>query len=280
MRRHGLTDPTQMARVEFGLLHVATVNTAPTLFWTIAHLFANPELLTAIRNEALPLVTLAPTSSNDDGAEQLEAHFPITKLLDSACPLLLSTYREITRLVNQALPTRHVLEDTLLTDAQGRTYLVRAGNTVVMPATVHASTHVWGPDANDFNPRRFLDWSNDKKSPRDRRHASYMPFGGGKHLCPGRNLAQTEILGTVLALALQFDVEDAASASTSSSPSGSGRGRRLIRVPEREPARLGVGVGKPVGFQRGGGGGEGGRKLAVRMVTREGWEGVRWRFVV
>lgn len=255
IRSHGITDPMEVARVELALLHGATVNTAPSLFWTVAHVFAHPELVVAIRNEALPLVKLAP-ASRDSG--EREAHFPI-KLLDSACPLLLSSYREVTRLVNKAMSTRQVMEDTLLTDAQGREYLVRAGNTVVMPATGHSAAHVWGPDAREFNPRRFLDWS--EKSARER-HASYMPFGGGKHLCPGRNLAKAEILGLVVALALSFDVEDAAA-----SPG------QPIRVPEIEPARLGQGVGKPVGLQRG-------KKLAVRLISRQGWENIKWKFVL
>ena len=253
IRSHGITDPIEIARVELALLHGATVNTVPSLFWTIAHVFAHPELVAAIRNEALPLVKFAPASTK---GEQ-EAHFPI-KLLDSACPLLLSSYQEVTRLANKAMSTRHVMQDTLLTDAHGREYLVQAGSTVVMPASAHSAPNVWGPDVGEFKPQRFLDWS--EKAARDR-HAAYMPFGGGKHLCPGRNLAKAEILGLVVALTLGFEMEDAA------------RPGKPITVPKIEPARLGQGVGKPVGLKRG-------KKLGVRFRTREGWEGTRWKFVL
>lgn len=256
IRSHGITDPYEVARVELALLHGATVNTVPSLFWTIAQIFARPELVAAIRKEALPLVEFAP--ANPDGEQ--EAHFPI-KLLDSACPLLLSSYREVTRLANKAMSTRHVMSDTLLTDAHGHEYLLRAGSTVAMPATAHSAPDVWGSDAHEFQPTRFLNWSD--KASREQRHAAYMPFGGGKHLCPGRNLAKAEILGLVVALALGFEMEDAASGA---------RGRPLT-VPEIEAARLGQGVGKPVGLKRG-------RGLAVRFRVREGWENVRWRFVL
>ncbi len=251
IRSHGITDPVEVARVELALLHGATVNTVPSLFWTVAHVFARPELVAAIRSEALPLVKFA---SAGPGGEH-EVQFPI-KLLDSECPLLLSSYREVTRLANKAISTRHVMEDTLLNDAHGREYLVRAGSTVVMPATAHSAANVWGPDAGEFRPRRFLDWSD--KSSRGR-HAAYMPFGGGKHLCPGRNLAQAEILGLVVALALAFEMEKATSLGGP------------IRVPEIRAARLGQGVGKPVGLKKG---------LAVRFRTRKGWENVRWKFVL
>ena len=253
IRSHGIKDPHEAARVEVALLHGATVNTVPSLFWTVAHVFARPDVVTAIRNEALPLAKFSSACPNGER----EVQFPI-KLLDTSCPLLLSTYREVTRLSNQAMSTRHVIEDTLLVDAHGREYLFRAGNTLMMPATSHSATEVWGPDAAEFNPRRFLDWS-DTKASRERR-AAYIPFGGGKHLCPGRNLAKAEILGWLVVLTLAFEMENAKSPG------------RPIRVPELEPARLGQGVGKPADLRRG-------KKLGVRLRTRKGWENIRWRFV-
>ena len=156
------------------------------------------------------------------------------------------------------MSTRHVMEDTLIGDAHGREYLFQAGSTVVMPATAHSAANVWGADAGEFQPRRFLDWKT--KASRER-HAAYMPFGGGKHLCPGRNLAKAEILGLVVALTLAFEMEDAANTG------------RPITVPEIEPARLGQGVGKPVDLGRG-------KRLAVRLRTRKDWENVRWKFVL
>ena len=253
IRSHGITDSREAARVEVALLHGATVNTVPSLFWTLVHVFARPDLVATIRNEALPLVKFV---SATPGGEN-EAHFPI-KLLDTACPLLLSTYREVTRLANRAISTRWVMEDTLVSDAHGRQYLFRADTTVMMPATAHSSADVWGSDADEFQPQRFLDWKD--KASRER-HAAYMPFGGGKHLCPGRNLAKAEILGLAVALTLAFEMEDAASPG------------RPIRVPEIRAARMGQGVGKPVDLGTG-------KKLAVRFRTRKGWENIKWKFVL
>ncbi|KAL0262304.1 hypothetical protein SLS55_003746 [Diplodia seriata] len=257
IRRHGITSAREAARIELALLHGATVNTVPTLFWTLAHVFARPALVAAIRAEALPFVTMV---ENDESNEK-EAHFPV-RGLDTNCSLLLSAYREATRLANRAMSTRHVTADTVLADARGnQQYVLRAGATVAMPATAHVSPRVWGEDAAAFDPARFLGWDkrdghiNNSKE----RRAAYMPFGGGKHLCPGRNLAKAEVLGVVAALAVAFDVEAAAGGP--------------IEVPEVEPARLGQGVGKPVR-------GRDGRGVAARIRVREGWEGVRWRFVL
>ena len=257
IRSHGITDTRQMARIELALLHGATVNTAPTLFWTVAHVIARPELVTAIRNEALPLVKF--TSASADGEQ--EAYFPM-RLLDSSCPLLLSSYREVTRLVNKAMSTRQVMQDTTVADTHGREYLFRTGSTVMMPATAHSAAHVWGSDADEFRPERFLDWSDKavSKASKERR-AAYMPFGGGKHLCPGRNLAKAEILGVVVALTVMFEVEDTASPGAP------------ISVPEIRQARLGQGVGKPVDREKG-------KRIAARFKTRKGWENIKWNFVL
>ncbi|EAW20259.1 uncharacterized protein NFIA_098930 [Aspergillus fischeri NRRL 181] len=156
------------------------------------------------------------------------------------------------------MSTRHVMENTFITDSDGREYLLRAGSIVVMPATAHMEGDVWGINKIDFDPERFLDWE-DHKASRDRR-LIYMPFGGGRHLCPGRNLAKAEILGFIVMLILSFDMEDGANLE------------QPIRVPTLEPARLGQGVGKPVYLRTG-------DKFPVRLRTRKGLESVNWRFL-
>lgn len=39
------------------------------------------------------------------------------------------------------------------------------------------------------------------------RKAAFFPFGGGLHLCPGRNFAFAEILGLMSVLVTGFDIE-------------------------------------------------------------------------
>jgi cytochrome P450 len=118
---------------------------------------------------------------------------------------------------------------------------------------------VWGSNKHDFNPERFLDW-DDHKASRDRRLV-YMPFGGGRHLCPGRNLARAEILGIVSMLILSFEIEDGACPRQLQRP---------IIVPKLAPAKLGQGVGKPVYHEAGG-------ALPVRFRKRKELQRVSWK---
>jgi cytochrome P450 len=208
IRSKGIRDSREIARIELALLHGATVNTIPTLFWTVAHTFARADLVACLRAEILPLVSFLPRGGAAEEGIEAQAQAPTQaqislKDLETTCPLLLSTYREVIRLSNQAMSTRQVMETTTMTDGGGRTYFLRAGSSVVMPATGHMEGDVWGANKNDFDPERFLDWG-DHKASRDR-HLVYMPFGGGRHLRPGRNLAKAEILGIVAMLLLSFE---------------------------------------------------------------------------
>ena len=196
-RRHNISTDG-IGQMELALLHVSTANAIPTLFWLIAFIASDPALVASLREE---LPTVITTSKSKDGKR--EARVDITKL-DPDCPLLVSCYREVIRLVNSQLGTRRVMEDTTISDGK-TTYLLRKGWDVNMPSGV---------------------------SQKEEKRA-YIPFGGGKHLCPGRNFAFAEILGFAAALVMGFDVEK---------DDGG-----LIEVPDIRRASLGEAVSKPFG---------------------------------
>jgi cytochrome P450 len=151
-------------------------------------------------------------------------------------------------------------EDTTVSSGD-KTYLIKKGSVVFIPSNIYSeSPEIWGSNAHLFEPGRWLkdgagavdaDGKEAKESERLQKK-SFFPFGGGKHLCPGRHLAFAEILGMVALLVMGYDVVMADEGP--------------LRVPRRESRFFGEAVPKPVG----------GYDVLVRRKTT--FEGVRWGF--
>uniref|UniRef100_F6HIS8 Cytochrome P450 714C2 n=1 Tax=Vitis vinifera TaxID=29760 RepID=F6HIS8_VITVI len=91
-----------------------------------------------------------------------------------------------------AFVSRQTLKDVKLGDI-----LVPKGvNIWIWIPALHQDPELWGSDAEKFNPERFANGiSGACKSPN-----AYIPFGVGTRMCPGQNLAITEmkILFTII----------------------------------------------------------------------------------
>jgi cytochrome P450 len=85
---------------------------------------------------------------------------------------------------------------------------------------------------------------------------AYHPFGGGKHLCPGRNIAFAPCLGVVAVLLLGFEVKSI--------------DNELVQVPDIRSVKFGEAVVKPFGE---------GLEMGALITRRKGWEKVMWKFV-
>jgi len=96
------------------------------------------------------------------------------------------------------------MRDTVLTDSQLNSHLFKAGVDVLWSAKeMHRSDDVWGRNVMEFDPDRFTE----ERYGRVQKQA-YVPFGGGKHLCPGWNFAFAENLELMVALAVGFELDD------------------------------------------------------------------------
>lgn len=134
--------------------------------------------------------------------------------------------------------------------------MLRKGNDVMWSSKVaHEMAEAWGPDAGEFDPERFVGTAGGAQADKEaekRRRAAYMPFGGGSHLCPGRNFASAEALGLVSALVVGYEVE----------------GLRAGEV-RMGPRELASAMPKPAADGDGG---------AVTIRRRRGWDEVQWSF--
>lgn len=172
--------------IPFLLIYVTNstnTNTYKVLFWALAHLLRDPNLLATIRDETAPAIKPGKGVS-------------IPYLIDS-CPWLSALFNEVLRIYGDGSSIRLV---TAPTSIGGKALPV--GSRVVVPVQqLHFNRSIYGPDVNEFAPERFIRSKNLTHS------SSYRPFGGGISYCPGRLLARQEV-SVFIALALaKFDVE-------------------------------------------------------------------------
>ncbi|TDZ19584.1 Cytochrome P450 monooxygenase sdnT [Colletotrichum orbiculare MAFF 240422] len=71
------------------------------------------------------------------------------------------------------------------------------------PVSLHRNTAIFGMDAEDYNPDRWLEDDRNARS-MDRFN---LTWGGGGRMCPGRHLAELVVYKTIPALMEHFDVE-------------------------------------------------------------------------
>ncbi|KAH8599917.1 cytochrome P450 [Bisporella sp. PMI_857] len=252
-RQWGLP-PSDVADHELGMLFVSITNAIPTLFWMVCYVFRDQQLVKDLREEVRGILE---ERQGEDGRRQCV--LAIAKF-STSCPLLVSSYQEVIRLTNRQMGTRKLTDDTILeytpTDKEGgqpRTYLLKRGASVQMPVRVtHYLADVWGDDAYTFKPRR---WITSREQERVQKRA-FNPFGGGKHLCPGRHFAYAEVLGAIAALVLGFEI---------ATPEGG-----KIAVPPIN-SNFAEAVGKPLPDVQ--------QSMLAKIRRREGWENVRWTFV-
>ncbi|TGO07540.1 hypothetical protein BTUL_0267g00080 [Botrytis tulipae] len=245
-QKWGLT-AEEIANIEISTLFLATTNSAPTCFWLLVNILSDPAWVSSIRTEIFNIVS---KNKDEDGIE--ECVMDIT-LFHSCCPILISCFRETLRFADAATSVRSVTQDVILTSSTSQSsFLLKAGNVIQLPSGVtHNSPSIWGPDVNSFNPFRFLPSTIAKlgKEQKKQQTQGYFPFGGGKHLCPGRHFATTEIISLVAAIIMGFDMDGSS-------------------VPDRAFQKLGTAVRKPK------------NDVEVNIKRRKGWENVKWKFNV
>ncbi|KAF8860742.1 cytochrome P450 [Acephala macrosclerotiorum] len=238
----------EIANSELGLLFVATTNAIPTLYWSVVYIFSHPKLVSDLRTH---LEQSGVVTSIGDAQVRRTLRVDHTKFHER-CPLLVAAYHETMRLTNLQPGTRIVREDMVLGgdgnekhDREG--YLLKKGSLVMTPARMlHLSHEIWGDNAELFRPERWMQVTKKQKR-------AFIPFGGGKHLCPGRDFAFAEIVGALAVFLLGFEIV--------------GLDGNAVRIPAGMETKFGVA-----------GPSEEGKALKIKIRRRPGWENVIWEF--
>ncbi|KAF2478407.1 cytochrome P450 [Lindgomyces ingoldianus] len=154
-------------------------------FWMLTYIINDSNLRQSILDEVTPLLANNSLLSPVELAAQL-----------CECLCLTSVYNEVLRLTASSVSVRTVVGPAAIGDL----VLEKDARIVVPYRQMLLDEAVFGPDTNEFNHERFL------QNPSLAKSSSFKPFGGGVTLCPGRQLAQREVLSFVALALCKFDL--------------------------------------------------------------------------
>lgn len=140
----------------------------------------------AIENEIMPHVQADPPLAPTELQDKLET-----------CPLLKATYHETLRFFASSTAARDVMSDCVI----GGSRLNKGSRLLIPYRQMLLDEQVFGADSSQFNPARFL------CHPALTKHPSFRPFGGGLAYCPGRFIAQKEIVSFAALVVVRFNVQ-------------------------------------------------------------------------
>lgn len=169
------------------LLLAGEDTTANSTGWAVYYFMRYPEHFDRARREVDGIIAPA------EAVETLEQ----TKQL----PFIDAFNNEAMRL--KPVAPLHVLEP--VSDVELMGCHVPRGTPIMMLVRREATRDEHFADAHRFDPERWL--AKDKPSPHDPR--AFLPFGGGPRLCPGRNIALTQIRTVLAMLVRNFDIHPA-----------------------------------------------------------------------
>lgn len=135
--------------------------------------------------------------------EQNETCYVDANGIPKHCSTIVSSFNEVLRYHDVQVSTRKVVED----HTPGDKVLLKQGNALTIPATVqHSDTRNWGPDAGEFDLKRFMRPAGHDGSKKGAQRATFRGLGGGHHLCPGRHFATAEMIAVAALFILRFAI--------------------------------------------------------------------------
>jgi len=168
-----------------GLMFAINSNTMMLLFWTIARVFTVPK-----ENRDRLLEEISTAMKKYSTWADIKKH----------TPMLTSFIIETLRFHSDPNSFRMVGEDFIvqgLGENGDKTFAFRKGDSVFMLSSFDQLKGVDGDNQNQFDGERWLEYTSDPKLSNSLfpipASKILVPFGGGKHLCPGRFFATIEM---------------------------------------------------------------------------------------
>jgi cytochrome P450 len=151
-----------------GALIASQTNSVNGSFWGLYNILKNPDVL----KEATKEVESMDLSNYEESINQMK--------------YLHGCFTETTRFNNSGISFREAVEDTsLLID--DKKYHIRKGDRIYMMPMEYENEEIF-PNPEKFDPTRYFDTSKASLFKQ-----VMTPFGGGIHMCPGRNFGINEM---------------------------------------------------------------------------------------
>jgi len=186
-------------------------STSAALTWTMYELSRHPDWVLSIRDEVEGILNTEKKNSGSIKDEGNPLSDPENFGIDNIQRMktVHAVVMETLRLHSPAPDNyRFAKHSTTLPDG---TFVPATALVMFSPYTINHSEQVWGQNADDFDPTRWLkhdgssSYSSLEPSP-----TRFPTFGLGPRICPGRNLALLELKMTVAFLCCNFDFVDEA----------------------------------------------------------------------
>ncbi|GMF18821.1 unnamed protein product [Phytophthora lilii] len=185
-----MVSPADVRNIAVAALGAGRDTSADAMSWLVHTLTLNPRVEKKLRAELLEkLPKLAMSSSYVPSMDEVQG-----------LVYLEATIRELLRLQTPVPFTmRECLHDTVFSDG---TFVPKGTNVGMCHFGAARRTEVWGPDAAEFKPERFIDAETGKllHTPT----AKFNAFSGGQRVCVGKALAMLEMKLVIATLVSRF----------------------------------------------------------------------------
>ncbi|EGZ22665.1 hypothetical protein PHYSODRAFT_314178 [Phytophthora sojae] len=185
-----MVSPTDVRNIAVAALGAGRDTSADAMSWLLHTLTQNPHVEDKLRAELLEnLPKLATSPSYVPSMDEVHG-----------LVYLEATIRELLRLQTPVPFTlRECIHDTVFSDG---TFVPKGTNVGMCHFGAARRPEVWGPDAAEFNPERFIDQETGKlvQTPM----AKFNAFSGGQRMCVGKALAMLEMKLVIATLVGRF----------------------------------------------------------------------------
>jgi cytochrome P450 len=189
-----LDDHQIVADAAMNYLSAGRDTTAQSLTWTLYLLLRNPESVATILAELTERFS-TPTPTNA---------LSFSTVQPGSLPYITATFNEALRLYPPVpVELKECTADTTFPDG---TWLPKGAVVMWVPWAMGRSRQIWGQDADDFHPERWLGSASDQ--PMTKSAFEFPVFNGGPRACLGKKMAELLAVYVISALIREYEFEE------------------------------------------------------------------------